>query len=282
MQNMPNQQNQARDRDVVDIGRGRRGWYPRWWILSALFINATAVVCYLCWWYIPCHAQDPNSFDIVGYVCDSVGHTSLPPWLQIGAIWLLFLLGWLVAYLFGMRPLERLDQRRGLVARFLRNISNFHGLRLVLVIYGGLTSLFILFLMLGRHLQPVPFALGVIIVFVGVCAFFYNPTPRRSSRERIGGTQQTWEDYVRQADSPVRLLHDLFFYGMVARFSRQNGQDQTQQFGQDQTQQNGQDQTQQFAVPLVPQDDTGPIPVLATVQNQPQVQPVVAQIPPDE
>lgn len=260
MQNQQNQANQALNRNVVDIGRNRRGWYPRWWILSALFINASVVVCYLCWWYIPCHAQDPNSLDVVGYVCTNVGHINWPPWLQIVAIWLLFLLGWLVAYLFGMRPLERLDTRRGLMSKFLRAISNFHGLRMVLIVYGGLTSLFILFLLLGRHLQPISFALGSIIVFVGICAFFYSPVPRQ--RRRAGNGQQTWEDYVRQADSPVRLLHDLFFHGLVGRFNRQDGQNQNQ-------------------APVQP-PDTGTVPVQMPIQNQPQVLPVGPQIPPDE
>jgi len=106
---------------------------------------------------------------------------SWPNWLQFALIWLAFLVGWLLAFIFGYGTIELSRRREVGIRRFFRSISHFEPIRHLLYIYGGLALLSIIVMWWSERLQPVPFALASIILFVAL--WTYIRRQRRSARQ---------------------------------------------------------------------------------------------------
>lgn len=102
--------------------------------------------------------------------------------MVIVSIWLVFALGWFVAYVFGLGPLEIPGKRGSGLATFFRAISDFGPIYIPLMIYGVLAFCSIVVTWFLGYFQPVPFAIASIVVFVANCSFLY----RRSQLERRG------------------------------------------------------------------------------------------------
>lgn len=202
-----------------DVTRTRDGWYPRWWLLSALFCIFLATCGYFLWFYMPCSTGIAIVDNILGWFC-RWSILSWPGWLQIGAIWLIFGIGWLVALVFGYRPLESPGHRRGPTALFFRSLSNFAAIRGLLIFYGGVTFFVLLVVVLARRAQPIPFALQAIVIFVGACTLFYRrPQPTRPRQT----AQANWLARINQADSPLGILRTLWFMRILGFFFRNRG-----------------------------------------------------------
>jgi hypothetical protein len=109
-----------------------------------------------------------------------------PAWAQdlllIPSIWLLFLLCWCVALVFGVSAIEIPGPRqKGPIARFFQSMSEFGPIRVIILIYGLVALLGIILMWYQQAFDPVAFALASIIVFLAHCSFFQtlDPTERR-------------------------------------------------------------------------------------------------------
>jgi hypothetical protein len=86
---------------IPSPGRQRRGWYPRWWILSAFFCGFLIGLFYL---IVPNSVCLKNASALP--LCQLNSWNDWRQIVAVAAVWLIFLLGWLVAYTFGLGPIE--------------------------------------------------------------------------------------------------------------------------------------------------------------------------------
>lgn len=155
-----------------DPGQPYRGWYPRWWLLSALLC---AVVIGLLRVLQPviCAGRLAQS-----QLCGINTWTDWRQGLIVAAIWLMFLLGWLAAYVFGVGIIEISQKhRRTPAVRVIRALSEFRALHVLLLIYGIVALCVIIVTWFLNVFQPVGYALSCIVVFVGNSSFLYRREP---------------------------------------------------------------------------------------------------------
>lgn len=165
---------------VADLPSQLRGWYPRWWLLSAIgsYIFVLLVIGLR---YGACAVVQSDQG-----ICRSDNPTS---WQQqamiVGAIWLLFLLGWLFSYAFGFGPLEVVKQGDSLT-RFLRSMTQFTPIYSLLLTYAGISLISIIVFWRLNYFQPVAYALACIVIFVAISCLLHR-TPPENRRSIIGG-----------------------------------------------------------------------------------------------
>ena len=154
--------NQATDQDKI---RQYSGWYPRWWLLSAIFcallIGTLKLVEY--WTCAP-----PTAL-----LCQIDSWTDWRQEVVIGIIWLIFLLGWRLAFILGVKPIE-IAKQRSPIAGFFREISQFEAIYFLLLTYGIIAFICIIAICISNHFNPTIFAFASIVVFVANCSFFYK------------------------------------------------------------------------------------------------------------
>jgi hypothetical protein len=192
--------NQAVGRDRPDPLRSPMGpMYPRWPLLSAISINAGGVIGYFLWRFASCPA---SALGPLGGLCHAA---SWPNWLQFALVWLAFLVGWLLAFIFGYGTIELSRRREVGVRRFFRSISHFEPIRHLLYIYGGLALLSIIVLWWLGRLQAVPFALASIIFFVAL--WTYIRRQRRPARQL--SEEELLQQSVAATTSPWYVFRSL-------------------------------------------------------------------------
>jgi hypothetical protein len=165
---------QAIDQNVPDVAHRYRGWYPRWWFLSAIFcallIGALKLVEYL--------ACTPRSSILL---CQIDTWNDWRQEIVVGTLWLIFLAGWLCAFIFGVGPIE-ITRQRSSITRMFRAISQVGTVSFLLLIYGAIAFVAIIISWLANHFNPTLFAFASIIIFTANCNFLYGrlPEERRS------------------------------------------------------------------------------------------------------
>jgi len=151
----------------------KRGWYPRWWILSAVFCAILVSAIWLLQRYV-CDIRHSNAL-----ICHV---DSWNQWWQqelvVLTLWVLFALGWLGAYCFGVGTVEVNEDKRGVLANIVKKLSDHGPIRNLLFLY-GLALLFALVILwfLKYPMQPVGFAFVCIIIFIANCCFLYGQEP---------------------------------------------------------------------------------------------------------
>lgn len=166
-------QNQGINRNVPNIARGKLGWYPRWWIISALLSSIVIVLIALIAPYSTCTLQGPFHF-----VCDFNGWN---PIFQVLCIWALFGVFWLLAVALGVRAIEvpRREHERSALAKFFRSLSQFGSLHSLLLFY-GLIAIGLLFTMWWMQKTTfLAFSFASIVAFVANCSFFQRISRRQ-------------------------------------------------------------------------------------------------------
>lgn len=157
--------------------------YSRWLILSALFDIVLSYAGYISWYSMPCPSDNLNLLNVF---CEI--HT----WgfiEQCLLIWGIFLPGWLFSFLVGYRFIEnskgsQSSQKNG-ISRFLGSISNFEHFRWLLLMYGFIIFLSVIVTELLKRIQPVPFALAMIILFMFIWTWCNNISKKLSGKEEL-------------------------------------------------------------------------------------------------
>src|SRR5438552_3563787 len=114
------QQGQNAGSNRLDISRPYRGWYPRWWLLSAFFSSLMIGIWALVGHFVCGPATTANAL-----ICQVQVWSDWRICLPVVAIWVLFLLGWLIAFMLGTGPLEISKQKNNPITNFLRVVSDF-------------------------------------------------------------------------------------------------------------------------------------------------------------
>ena len=162
MQQPPNQQ-------MPNVVGMRGGLYPRWWILSATILSLIMIVLLLFGPFFPCSAR--SSFCQI---------SSWHPLIQVGLVWLAFIIIWLVSLIFGVGGIEVPRRERTRTAQFFRSISEFGPLRPLLIIYGAIALCALIAMWLLDRTTPLAFAVASLVVFVANASLLF----RRSGRNR--------------------------------------------------------------------------------------------------
>ncbi len=167
------------EEEVIDRGRPFRGWYPRWWLLSALFCALLIGVVQSLQVYL-CHDTLASS-----NFCQFSSWTDWRQALVIGVLWLLFLLMWLPGYLFGTGPIE-IDQAHDFISGAVRSISQFRSVYALLLIYALISFIALILMWRFQSVPSLAFVLCSIGLFVTNCHFFYRKSPGEQRRYLLG------------------------------------------------------------------------------------------------
>lgn len=179
---LPNAPNQRVDRNVLNLYllRARGGWYPRWWLLSALFCSVIIGAGMLLWSPVICP---------IGPHLTRAPICVLPTWpfpIQVALIWLLFGILGFAAFVLGVGPIEVPRLQRHRIAIIFMSISQFGPLRWLLFIQGGIALLLILIMWVFDHSPPVAFGILSIVVFLANSALLYHRSPDERRLYLIG------------------------------------------------------------------------------------------------
>jgi hypothetical protein len=159
-------------RNIFNIVGERGGWYPRWWIIATFCCSMFVTIIVLLWHPLICPDQQINASQPI--VC---GFTQWADFWQIALIWLLMLLLWLLALIFGMGAVEIPARQRSRFGELLRAISEFGPIHILLA-FQGLAALPLL---LGtwwfNRSTPLSFAFLSMTVFLSHCSYFQRITP---------------------------------------------------------------------------------------------------------
>lgn len=175
-----NQANQAIDRDVPTIGRGRLGWYPRWWILAAFLCSIIIVIGLLVWQPLLC--PDQGNGTAPALICHITSWVSP---VHVALIWLLLLACWFVAAL-GFNLVEVPRAERSTVGEILRSLSEFGPLHTMLLIQGGVALVIINIMWWLDNSPPIAFTFLSIVVFLANCSLFQRMAPAARRLSLIG------------------------------------------------------------------------------------------------
>ncbi|MGH2497931.1 MAG: hypothetical protein ACRDIV_24785 [Ktedonobacteraceae bacterium] len=170
----------AQGQTAIPLGQGQvgmlpdpsaryRGWYPRWWLLSAFF-------CYLLFG----GAMLLRPVLCLGFFSTSVAcqFSTWTDWQRqivvVLFIWAVFLIGWLVSHILGVRYVELAQGERTAVGSAVRIISEFKIIYPPLYIYGMLAFAAIVVTWITNHFESVFFALASITIFVVNSCYLYT------------------------------------------------------------------------------------------------------------
>lgn len=185
-----------------------RGWYPRWWLLSAFFCyiffgGAMLLQPVLCLGRLSASAA-----------CQFSTWTDWRQGIVVIVIWFLFLVGWVFSHILGVRYIERTQAQRTAVGSALRLISEFKIVYPPLYIYGMLAFAAIVAVWITNRFESVFFALSSITVFVVNSCYLYTRQPEDRRVYMLG--------YIILAIVGIALLiivgpfQPIMFWSMVA------------------------------------------------------------------
>jgi len=161
------------DQNRLAITRRYSGWYPRWWLLSAIFCTLLIGTLRLIK-YLTCTSTQSTA--LLCQIDSWTNWTNWTDWRQeivVGIIWLIFLLGWLFAFKLGVGPIE-IAKQRSPITKFFRAISQFETIYLLLLVYGIIALACILIICGFGKFNPIVFSLASIVVFIANCSFLYK------------------------------------------------------------------------------------------------------------
>lgn len=174
---IPGAANAATVTAAADPGHDYRGWFPRWWLLSALF-------CSILIGLIALMVSSTCASRSSAVLCQMAQWTDVRQEIPVGVAWLVFLIGWIIAHIFGVIYIEVDRQIRSPIAQLLRTISEFETTYTLLYIYAGIAFWLIVLMWYFNRLQTAAFIICSLVVFVGGSCFLYT---RRSPAD-----QRTW------------------------------------------------------------------------------------------
>lgn len=160
-----------------DPGKGFRGWYPRWWLLSA----------FLCGALIGFVQLTQTLFCGSPAVSPLCQFNSWTDWRQgaiVGVVWLIFILGWFAFYTFGVVPIE-IQRARDPLTSFLRAISQYRSVYALLLVFSFFALLVIFATWLLNLFNALAFALLSLIIFVTNAHFLYRKPAEDRQRYMI-------------------------------------------------------------------------------------------------
>ena len=163
----PGTANQATQGQAVHRTQSYRGWYPRWWLLSALYCAVLIGLIRLLQSFMCVNQATASPF------CQLDSWTDWRQGMVVALVWLIFLLGWLLTYVFGVKPIE-FKQSRAPLPSFLKAISQFRAVYILLLIYAVVALCAIIVMWLLRAFHPLTFALYSVIIFVANSHFFHR------------------------------------------------------------------------------------------------------------
>ena len=164
---LPGQTQPAQPRKP-DLSAPYRGWYPRWWLLSAIFCG---IIIGLFTVFQPAICTARPSF---GWVCQINTWNDWREFLVVAVIWAIFLVGWLLGFMFGVSTIEVTQPHRPFIAVALRAMSEFKTIYEPLYIMGTLAFFAIVVCWYRNWYQSTVFGYCSIVVFVAVSCFMYR------------------------------------------------------------------------------------------------------------
>src|SRR5579863_7826958 len=164
-------QTQTTNLDPPDPSAPYRGWYPRWWLLSAIFCSIFIALFTLFQPYI-CSLRASLT-----PLCQINTWNDWREYVVVAGIWALYLIGWLLGLLFGFSTIEVTQPHRSAIATALRSMSEFKTIYEPIYIVGTLAFFTIVVCWYFNWYQPIFFAYSSIVVFVAVCCFMYRSDP---------------------------------------------------------------------------------------------------------
>jgi hypothetical protein len=150
--------------------------YPRWPLLSALFVDSIVGIACLIWRFVPCAP---------GFLHFACGVGAWPNWLIMLLLWGLFLIGWLLVFIFGYGTIEVSQHREEGVSGWLRAISTFEPVRHLLYLYAALAFIGVIALAWLNQFQFIPFAMATIVIFVALWIAFRQWRQQQQYRQPI-------------------------------------------------------------------------------------------------
>ena len=141
-----------------------RGWYPRWWLLSAFCCSIIVALGAVLWRPVMCR-------DETALLCGIVDRASF---IMIIPIWLLFLGLWYGIFAFSIGPVEFTQRGSSNFGSFVRTASQFRSRRVFIVLQGLLAFVLVNVLWWLNRTTPLAFAMLTIVAFVGHCCFFHQ------------------------------------------------------------------------------------------------------------
>ena len=175
--NPPVATNAATVTSTADPGRNFRGWFPRWWLLSALFCSVLIGLIAL---LLTSTCATRSS----ALLCQMAQWTDVRQEIPVVVAWVVFLIGWIIAHIYGVIYIEVDRQTRSPIAQLLRTISEFETTYALLYIYAGIAFWLIVLMWYFNRLQTAAFIICSLVVFVGGSCFLHF---RRSPAD-----QRTW------------------------------------------------------------------------------------------
>lgn len=169
---------------------------PRWPLLSALFCIVMMGVGYVLWYTMPC-----TPVPLLGFLCKA---DTWPAIVSIMLIWLLFGIGWIGAWCFGA-PIQEPRPQRGRVSTLLRSLSDFEALRPLILVIGYVSLFWSMLMLVSDRIQPVLFALALILGFVGIWTRLYSPPQPAAQQSAQGQRNQA----IAGVDSPLYRFRSL-------------------------------------------------------------------------
>ncbi len=140
--------------------------YSRWFVLSALFDTVVAILGCICSYIVPGQPL------ILGIFWHLSNQSVLEQCLLIAGIFILFLLGSIVAFLVGYRFFEASPHTN--VRRNRSRVVDFDGLRWLLGINGIIIFTAGLYDWIKNTMPPGPFAFALIFLFLTLWTFCNN------------------------------------------------------------------------------------------------------------
>jgi MFS family permease len=156
---------------LPDLSAPYRGWYPRWWLLSAIFCSI-ATALFIQFQPIICSLRSSTS-----PLCQIDSWTDWREFAVVAVIWMIFLLGWLVALVYGFSTIEVSRQHRTGIATVLRAMSEFKTIYGLIYIFSTVAFFSIVVCWYLNWYRSIVFGYTSIVVFVGATCFMYRCTP---------------------------------------------------------------------------------------------------------
>ncbi len=177
-------QNQATNNQLLnplDPSAPYRGWYPRWWLLSAI-VCSILIALFTTFQPFICSMKAS-----LAPLCQINSWSDWREYLVVAVIWLVFLIGWYIGLVFGFRTIEVTKPHRNGISSVLHAISEFKTIYGLLYILGTLAFFAIVVRWYLNWYQSIVFAYCSIVVFVAVSCFMYRCDPDER-RMYVSGT----------------------------------------------------------------------------------------------
>lgn len=165
----------SKQQTVSRLLRSYAGWYPRWWLLAALFSALLLAAGVGLWNSLLCPTDITTNKALICHLTDTTD------FLQISLIWLLFLAFWLLSFTFGVKWIELPHPRPRTqhIQKKVQQMTAFQTVQSALVLQGIIACGMLVLLWWQNSLPAIPFALLSICAFISHCSLFYQRTTEK-------------------------------------------------------------------------------------------------------